>query len=81
MKSKEALEMIVVDLVPKAKENNKEEIELIEKDLEILEILKDRLYFDYQFNVEDRVYHKIVMKFISFTDDEYEQVKEWLEND
>lgn len=40
MTSKEALEMIVVDLVPRAKENNKEEIELIERDLEILEILK-----------------------------------------
>jgi len=40
MTSKEALECIVIDLVPKARENNKEEIEQIEKDLEILEKLK-----------------------------------------
>lgn len=43
MTSKEALEMIVVDLVPKAKENNKEEIEQIEKDLENFEWLKSKL--------------------------------------
>lgn len=41
MTSKEALEMIVVDLVPKAKENNKEEIEQIEKDLEVLEAYRE----------------------------------------
>ena len=38
----EALECIVVDLTPKAKEHNKEEIEQIKKSLEVLEILKNK---------------------------------------
>lgn len=38
----EALECIVVDLTPKAKEHNKEEIEQVKKSLEILEILKNK---------------------------------------
>ena len=36
----EALECIVVDLTPKAKEHNKEEIEQVEKSLEVLEQLE-----------------------------------------
>ena len=36
----EALEYIVVDLTPKAKEHNKEEIEQIKKSLKVLEIIK-----------------------------------------
>ena len=36
----DALECIVVDLVPKAKEHNKEEIEQIKKSLEVLDIIK-----------------------------------------
>lgn len=77
MTSKEALEMIVVDLVPKAKENNKEEIELIEKDLEVLEILKNES--------DDK---KIIERngIISFhlnmilTHDNYGLIKEWVNN-
>ena len=38
----EALECIVVDLVPTAKEHNKEEIEQVKKSLEVLEILKNK---------------------------------------
>lgn len=38
----EALECIVVDLVPKAKEHNKEEIEQLKKSLEVLDIIKKK---------------------------------------
>lgn len=38
----EALECIVVDLVPKAKEHNKEEIDQIKKSLEVLDIIKKK---------------------------------------
>ena len=38
----EALESIVVDLTPIAKEQNKEEIEQIKKSLEVLEIIKNK---------------------------------------
>ena len=82
MTSKEALEMIVVDLVPKAKENNKEEIEQVEKDLEMLEILKKKLvelnrvhtYSDY------RVYncYQYSPK-LYLTKKEFDKIKEWLE--
>jgi len=83
MTSKEALHNLKAKIdyhITNEKEFNDalKELKTIENDLEVLEILKERLYFDYQFNVEDRVYHKIVMKFISFTDDDYEKVKEWL---
>lgn len=38
----EALECIVVDLTPIAKEQNKEEIEQVKKSLEVLEIIKNK---------------------------------------
>ena len=47
MTNLEALESIVVDLTPKAKEHNKEEIEHVKKSLEIYEIFcKIRKYED-----------------------------------
>ena len=39
----EALECIVVDLTPKAKEHNKEEIEQVRKSLKVLEIIKNHI--------------------------------------
>ena len=42
MTDSEALVCIVVDLTPKAKEHNKEEIEQIKKSLEVLDILKNK---------------------------------------
>lgn len=71
MTSREALEMIVVDLVPKAKENNKEEIELIEKDLKVFEILKQNLKYDIDGN--------IVLK-IGYKNKDYKVVKELMDN-
>lgn len=38
----EALECIVVDLTPTAKEHNKEEIDQIKKSLEVLDIIKKK---------------------------------------
>ena len=72
----EALEMIVSDLTPKAKEHNKEEIEQIKKSLEGLDILKEKLYYDNK-------NHVIKMKEIrkSTRNFDYEYLKEWLEND
>ena len=74
----EALECIVVDLTPKAKEHNKEEIEQSKKSLEVLEIIKKYLVrtFDYPeggnyfcLELHKFIYEKEGMKF-----------KEWLEN-
>lgn len=41
-KELEALECIVVDLTPIAKEHNKEEIEQVKKSLEVLDIIKNK---------------------------------------
>ena len=41
-KELDALECIVVDLAPTAKEHNKEEIEQLKKSLEALEIIKEK---------------------------------------
>ena len=41
-KELDALECIVVDLTPIAKEHNKEEIEQVKKSLEALEIIKEK---------------------------------------
>lgn len=79
-KSLEALEMIVVDLVPKAKENNKEEIELIKRDLEVLEILKHCCQIrrnELLIYITDRTDNDIgngVKEYEAF-----DKVKEWLE--
>ena len=47
MTIKEALECIVVDLTPIAKEHNKEEIEQLKKSLEALEIIKEHKLLNY----------------------------------
>ena len=39
----EALECIVVDLTPTAKEHNKQEIEQVKKSLELLDIIKNHI--------------------------------------
>ena len=71
----EALECIVVDLVPKAKEHNKAEIEQLEKSLEVLEQLE--------------ILKKYYPPFKEFLEEMFEKghnedltkVKEWIEND
>ena len=75
----EALECIVVDLTPKAKEHNKEEIEQVRKSLEVLEIIKKYAVrtFDYPeggnyfcLELHKFIYEKEGMKF-----------KEWLKDE
>lgn len=83
MTSKEALECIVVDLVPLAKEHNKEEIEQVEKDLEILEILK-RKYVDIgKLTWADREDYNKDESDTDFmlTTEEYQKIKEWLKDE
>lgn len=64
-----------------AVKNNDKTLETLAESLEILEIFKDKLYFNCQSDVEEKLCYKIIMKLILLTDDEYEKVKEWLEND
>lgn len=73
----EALECIVVDLTPKAKEHNKEEIEQVKKSLEILDILKK--------HYDNDSLALSLNSFIVFTihndDKDFNKIKEWLSND
>lgn len=73
----EALECIVVDLVPKAKEHNKKEIEQVRKSLEILDILKK--------HYDNDSLALSLNSFIVFTihndDKDFNKIKEWLSND
>lgn len=73
----EALESIVVDLTPMAKEHNKEEIEQIKKSLEILEILKTEIFNEMQcFNLEDGWYDDS----FSLNKNQRKNIEEWLKN-
>ena len=80
MTSKEAFECIVVDLTPTAKIHNKEEIEQVEKSLEVLEILKKYSYLvkRYRYSIDKDT---IRTSLYCMNLDELEKVKEWLEND
>lgn len=72
----EALESIVVDLTPMAKEHNKEEIEQVKKSLEILEILKTEIFNDMHcFDLEDGWYDDS----FSLSKNQRQIIKEWLE--
>ena len=94
MTSKEALECIVVDLVPKAKEYNKEEIEQLRKSLKVLEIIKNHIlnvgidisgiYLKKHYNGLNVPYYTIeikegIKKIVSM--EEFDLLKEWIEND
>ena len=83
----EALECIVVDLTPKAKEHNKEEIEQVRKSLEVLEILKSNVVslnmitiFETCEGYNDwaREYHRYSSL---LTKEEFNKIKEWLEDE
>ena len=83
----EALECIVVDLVPKAKEHNKEEIKQVRKSLEVLEILKSNVVslnmitiFETCEGYNDwaREYHRYSSL---LTKEEFNKIKEWLKDD
>ena len=68
----EALECIVVDLTPTAKEHNKEEIEQVRKSLEVLDIIKNHfldvgkyisgIYLKKHYNELNEPYYTIEIK-------------------
>ena len=73
----EALESIVVDLTPIAKEQNKEEIEQVKKSLEVLEILKTEIFNEDQcFDLDDGWYDDS----FSLSKNQRKIIKEWLKN-
>lgn len=79
----EALECIVVDLTPKAKEHNKEEIEQVKNSLEVLDIIKNK---DVRIrvllaskNVEEYNY-SILFEIQHLTQEEFYLLKERIEN-
>ena len=71
----EALECIVVDLVPKAKEHNKEEIEQIKNSLEVLDQLETlkKYYSPFKEFLEEM--------FEKGHNEDLTKVKEWYENE
>ena len=73
----EALECIVVDLTPKAKEHNKEEIEQVKKSLEVLEILKKH----YDNNSLALSLNSFIVFSVHNDDKDFNKIKEWLENE
>lgn len=73
----EALECIVVDLVSKAREHNKDEIEQIKKSLEILDILKKH----YDNNSLVLSLNSFIVFTIHNEDKDFNKIKEWLENE
>lgn len=92
----EALECIVVDLTPKAKEHNKEEIEQVRKSLEVLEILKNKniemellkscvklpdgiIRYNKIWAVSDNSMIVYKDKYLEY--EEFNKIKEWLENE
>ena len=87
----EALECIVVDLTPMAKEHNKEEIEQLKKSLEVLEIIKKKevvvgllkgiLHSELHTHTASYYNSYFIAGYRHLTQEEFEIVKEWLEND
>ena len=72
----EALECIVVDLTPKAKEHNKEEIEQVKKSLEVLDILKKH----YDNDSLALSLNSFIVFAINNDDKDFNKIKEWIEN-
>ena len=73
MTSKEAFECIVVDLTPTAKIHNKEEIEQVEKSLEVLKIVKEHKLLNYV------IKNKKCADMYKLTDEEIDVLKDWIE--
>lgn len=88
MTSKEALERINNLLVyyadieyDIAKEKYKEEFEVIEKDLEVLEILKKRFVIEEFRDLPTVIYFNTIWEDKAITYENFKKLKEWLEND
>lgn len=88
MTSKESLKCIIlgtnVDTYRSSIEEIDKAIETIEKDLEILEILKKHMSIsnDYHFdNNSEECIECILIEDLTIRKEEYDKIKEWLEND
>ena len=87
----EALECIVVDLTPKAKEHNKEEIEQVRKGLEVLDIIKKKeviigllkgiLHSDLHTHTASYYNSYFVANYRHLAQEEFDLLKEWLSNE
>ena len=87
----EALEMIVVDLTPKAKEHNKEDIEQVRKSLKVLDIIKKKevnigllkgiLHSDLQTHTASYYNFYFIASYRHLTQEEFDLLKEWLSNE
>ena len=76
MTSKEAIEGLKEDFENDAYKVEREMLDIIEKDLEVLEILRKYVRYDDENHViRMKPFRKSVFNF------DYEEVKEWLENE
>lgn len=88
MTSKEALEKIKklsIAYMPSnmcLEDKYKEEFNEIQKDLQVLEIIKNKLVFPLALmSLPYELYNNSVMKEQQLTQEEYDKIKEWLENE
>ena len=90
----EALECIVVDLTPTAKEHNKQEIEQVRKSLEVLDIIKNHfldvvkyisggIYLKFHYGNYNPYYTIEIKEGINklVSTEEYIKIMEWLKNE
>ena len=80
-----------MNLTPKAKEHNKEEIEQIKKSLEVLEIIKKKevnigllkgiLHSDLQIHTANYYDSYFVANYRHLAQEEFDLLKEWLSNE
>ena len=81
MTSRELLDKILQSPITKAIGGcfmNNDELETIKRDLEVLELLKRELFYEYKcFDLDEGWYDDS----FSFSKDEQKKIKEWLESD
>lgn len=82
MKSKEAITILKEERLYLSNNNANEVINAIQRDLEVLEIIKNKLVFPLALmSLPYELYNQSVMKEQQLTQEEYDKIKEWLENE
>lgn len=77
-----AAEYMLEEKYGKVPEIDKIWLSIIRKDLQILEIIKNKLVFPLALmSLPYELYNKSVMKEQQLTQEEYDKIKEWLENE